>query len=434
MNKFKTLFLVIIESAIAIFILYYLRPVLLANDNYEISSILPILLDISFLAIFASFGARLAKVFNVAPMAGKIFLGIIIGPALFGAIDPYAQGVEIVRLAGIFFILFEAGLYFDLSILKKNFGSNILSTVSATLVQLALFSLVGYYLLHLNWLPAVFLGGIFTATSLGLSVSALKAGNKLHTEVGDKILSIALMSNIIGMLLLTILGKFLYGGAEFGDIFLIALSVIGFLFVAFIMWSFNFIDKAAKYLDQHYVTTSTGSYTRFFFGALILACALTSAIGLEPILGAFGIGLILSKMDHKIKSEVWTKIEGYMHIFVGGFLVSLGTMLGRESLLNYHTWLYALIFVILAFVGKCFIRFFYKNKREGILIARATTIRGEIGLAFLAIAIFNNVFTESLSASVLLAIVLVSVLGIILFEKEIFKQTRVEPSELGEGI
>ncbi|MFZ2189711.1 MAG: cation:proton antiporter [Candidatus Magasanikiibacteriota bacterium] len=434
MDKLKSLFLVIIESVIAIFILYYLRPVLIASDSYEISTILPILLDISFLAIFASFGARLAKIFNIAPMAGKIFMGIIIGPALFGAIDPYAQGVEIARLAGIFFILFEAGLYFDLAILKKNFGSNILSAVSATLVQLALFSLVGFYLLDINWLPAIFLGGIFTATSLGLSVSALKAGNKLHTEVGDKILSIALIGNIIGMLLLTILGKFLYGSAGFGDIFLISLSIIGFLFVAFVMWSFNFVDKVVKYLDQHYVTTSTGSYTRFFFGALILACALTSAIGLEPILGAFGIGLILSKMDNKIKNEIWSKIEGYMHIFVGGFLVSLGTMLTRESLFDYHTWLYAIMFVILAFVGKCFIRFFYKNKKEGILIARATTIRGEIGLTFLAIAIFNNVFTESLSSSILLSIVLVSVLGIFLFEREIYKQTNVKPDELGEGM
>lgn len=434
MNKLKTLFLVILESAVAILILNYLKPILLSNDNYEISTILPILLDISFLAIFASFGARLAKIFNLAPMAGKIFMGIIVGSALFGVIDPYAQGVEIARLAGMFFILFEAGLYFDLAILKKNFGSNSLSAIATTVVQLSIFSLAGYFIIDLNWLPAVFLGGIFTATSLGLSISALKAGNKLHSEAGDKIMSIALISNVLGMLILTILGKFLYGNAEIGDIFLISLSVLVFVFIAYAMWATGFAGKAGKYLNEHYKTTSTGSYTRFFFGALILACGLTAAVGLEPILGAFGIGIILSKIDNEIKNEVWEKIQGYMHIFVGGFLVSLGTMLTRESLLDYKMWLYVLLFVILAFIGKYFVRYFYKDSKEGKIVGLATTVRGEIGLVFITLAIVNNVFNDSISSAILLAIVVVSSLGIILFENEASKQSNSMIGEMEEGL
>jgi len=433
-NKLLTILLVAVETAVACLGLHYLREALMHNHHHEINTILPILLDIAFLAVFASFGGRLAKVFGIAPMAGKIVMGILIGPALVGVIDPYAHGVEIARLAGVLFILFEAGLHFDMELLKKNIGIATLVAFGGVLVPLVTFTALGYYVIHMPLIAAVFLGGIFTATSVGLSVEALKAAGKLSTNMGNRIVGAAVIDDILGVLILTVLAKLSQGHLETMNLVWLAVAVVGFFGGAYLMWSMGLADKVAKYLDRHYVKTSTGPYTRFFFGSVILGGALAAVVGLEPVLGAFGIGVVLSKVDNEIKHEVWQKIEGYIHIFVGGFLVSIGTMLTREAIMSPKAWGWALVFTVLGLAGKYVVKYLFKDRHEGHQVGLAMAIRGEVGLVFVAVAISNNVLSETMAAAALLGVILVTVLGAILFEKAVMKDTGVKSKPLEEGI
>ncbi len=434
MNKLKTLALLTIEVVVFAIGLHYLREALLHSHHHEINTIMPILIDIAFLAVFASFGGRLAKVFGIAPMAGKIVMGIIAGPAAMGVLDPYAHGVEIARLAGVLFILFEAGLHFDMELLKKNIGIASLVAFGGVFIPLVTFALLGHYALGMEWLPAIFLGGIFTATSVGLSVEALKAAGKLSTNMGNRIVGAAVIDDILGVLVLTVLAKLSQGHLEAMSLIWLAIAVLAFFGGAYLMWSMGVADKIAKYLDKHYVKTTTGPYTRFFFGALIIAGALAAVVGLEPVLGAFGIGVVLSKVDNEIKHEVWEKIEGYIHIFVGGFLVSIGTMLTREAIMSPKAWIYAIIFTVLGFYGKYIVKYLFKDRNEGKLVGYAMSIRGEVGLVFVAVAIANNVLSETMAAAALLGVILVTVLGAILFEKGVMKETGEKPKPLGEAI
>ena len=421
-SKLKTFLLLIIEVLLFSAILYFLRDALLQSHHHEVSHIMPILIDIAFLAVFASFGGRLAKAIGVAPMAGKIIMGIIAGPAALGVLQPNAEGVEIARLAGVLFILFEAGLHFDMDLLKKNIKIATLVAFGGVFVPLITFTALGYYALGLELLPAVFLGGIFTATSVGLSVECLKRAGKLEGNLGNRIIGAAVIDDILGVVILTALAKLSQGHFETMSLVWLAVAVVAFLGGAYMLWSWGIADKIAKYLDRHYVKTSTGIYTRFFFGSVIFGGALAGVIGLEPVLGAFGIGVVLSKVDNEIKHSAWEKIEGYMHIFVGGFLVSIGTMLPREALLSAKAWGLAILFTVLGFYGKYIVKYFFKNKGEGRLVAYAMSIRGEVGLVFVAVALANNVLDDITASAALLAVILVTVLGAILFEKEIKSQ------------
>ena len=434
MQKIKTVLVITIEVIAFSIGLHYLRGALLLSHHHEINTIMPILIDIAFLAIFASFGGRLAKTFGIAPMAGKIVMGIIAGPALLGVIDPYAHGVEIARLAGVLFILFEAGLHFDMELLKKNIGIATLVALGGVLIPLVSFAALGYYVIGMDLLPAIFLGGIFTATSVGLSVEALKAAGKLETNMGNRIIGAAVIDDILGVLVLTVLAKLSEGHLEAMSLVWLAVSVIAFFGGAYIMWSMGVADKIAKYLDRHYVKTTTGPYTRFFFGSLIIAGALAAVVGLEPVLGAFGIGVVLSKVDNEIKHDAWAKIEGYIHIFVGGFLVSIGTMLTREAIVSPRAWGWALVFTALGFVGKYLVKYLFKDRNEGHQVGLAMSIRGEVGLVFVAVAIANNVLDETMAAASLLAVILVTVLGAILFEKAVMNTTGKKSAPLGTAI
>jgi len=393
---------------------------------------MPMLVDISFLALFASFGGRLAKAINIAPMAGKIIMGIIAGPALLGVLNPYAEGVEFARLTGVLFILFEAGLHFDMDLLKKNIGIATLVAFTGVLFPLLTFTALGYYVIHLSLIASIFLGGIFTATSVGLSVEALKRAGKLETSLGNQIVGAAVIDDILGVIILTILSKI--SSAEtvhetekalMNPYFALAIGVLVFLIGTYVLWQMDVADKIVKYLKNNYSQNSTGIFTRCFFSMLMLGSAIAAVLGLEPVLGAFGIGVVLSKVDNTIKHEAWQKIEGYMHIFVGGFLVSIGTMLPRAALINWKVWLWAILFTIISFYGKYIVKFLFKLKEEGKLVGFAMSIRGEVGLVFVAVALANHALDETIASAALLAVILVTVLGAILFEKAVTKEVAV---------
>jgi len=433
-DKIKGLILFALEVAVISAILYFVRGQLVESDNHEVSHYLPILIDIAFLALFASFGGRMAKAVHIAPMAGKIIMGIIAGPAVLGVLQPDAEGVELARLMGVLFILFEAGLHFDMDLLKKNIGIATAVAFGGVLIPLLSFAALGHYVIGLDWTPAIFLGGIFTATSVGLSVEALKRAGKLQTNLGNQIVGAAVIDDILGVIILTVLAKVV--SSEIGHAvaegalnpyLMLAIGIVVFLVATYALWSLGVADRIASYLNKWYVNNSTGIYTRFFFGMLMLGSSLVAILGLEPVLGAFGIGVVLSKVDNEIKHDAWEKIEGYMHIFVGGFLVSIGTMLPRDALVNFKVWLWALLFTVLAFIGKYLVKYLFKNKEDGKLVGLAMTIRGEVGLVFVAVALANNALDDNMASAALLAVILVTVLGAILFEKVVMKQ--VEPNK-----
>lgn len=436
MGKLKSLMLFVLEVAVVAAALYFIRAKLVQAEHAEVNHFLPMLIDIAFLALFASLGGRLAKSLHMAPMAGKIIMGIIAGPAVLGVLDPYAEGVELARLAGVLFILFEAGLHFDMELLKKNVGIATLIAFVGVLVPLISFALLGHYAIHLEWIPSIFLGGIFTATSVGLSVEALKRAGKLETNVGNKIVGAAVIDDVLGVIILTILAKLSASGAgeqvtEGGvnPFVMLAIGVVVFIVATYTLWSMGVADKIAKYLNRRYMEHSTGIYTRFFFSMLILGGSLAAIIGLEPVLGAFGIGVVLSKVDNEIKHDAWAKIEGYMHIFVGGFLVSIGTMLPREALVDVKVWMWAIVFTIIGFVGKYVTKYLLRDKSEGKLVGLAMAIRGEVGLVFVAVALAYHALNETMASASLLAVILVTVLGAILFEKAVMKQVHSEKKD-----
>ncbi len=424
-RKLKSFIFFLLEIAILSIILHYTREQLIHSHNHEVSVFLPMLIDIAFLALFASFGGRLASMLHIAPMAGKIIMGIVAGPAIIGVIDPYAEGVELARLAGVLFILFEAGLHFDMALLKKNIVLATLVACVGVLIPLVSFTILGYYVMHLALIPSIFLGGVFTATSVGLSVEALKRAGKLETNVGNIIVGAAVLDDILGVVILTVLAKLAATGEAASSPFglnpfaWLTIAVIVFMAATYMLWSWGLAHKIATYLNNNYTHNSTGIFTRFFFAMLMIGAALAAMIGLEPVLGAFGIGVVLSKVDNEIKHEAWAKLEGYMHIFVGAFLVSIGTMLPRSSLVELKVWLWALLFTALAFVGKYLTKYFIKDKEEGLLVGLAMTIRGEVGLVFVAVALASRALSDTLASSALLAVILVTVVGAILFEKAV---------------
>jgi Kef-type K+ transport system membrane component KefB len=419
MNKLKKIVILTVESFFLAAVLYWIRGKLELHDDHQINTILPILIDVAFLAILATFGAKLGRVIGIGGMAGKIVFGILAGPAFLNMLQPDATGVEIARLAGVLFILFEAGLHFDLNRLIQHISISMKTAFLGVLGSVGLFVFFGYFTLDLPLVAALFLGGVFTSTSVGLTVAALREAKEVNTPLGIKVIGAAIIDDIIAIIMLTALVKYSEGGLNAQGLLSLGGIVTMFMLATYILWHFDIGDKIARYLDRSYDHVIEQTYTRFFFGALIAGAAIASVIGLDPVLGAFGTGVVLSKVDDEIKRDAWEKIEGYMHIFVGGFLVSIGTLLTRESLFSLDVWALAIFFTALAFLGKSIVRILYKDKCEGKVISYAMSIRGEIGLVFVTVGLSSGVLSSNIASAGLLAVILVTMLGSILFDKEV---------------
>ena len=99
-------------------------------------------------------------------------------------------------------------------------------------------------------------------------------------------------------------------------------------------------------------------------------------------------------------------------------------MLPREALLNPKAWYLAIILTIIGLIGKYLTKYLLKDKKEGHLVGLAMSIRGEVGLVFVAVALANKVLDDVTAAAALLGVILVTVVGAILFEKAVMKSGR----------
>ena len=397
----------------------FIRGALPEIPNYELNLILPILIDIAFLAVFASMGYRIANLLGFSPMAGKIIMGVVAGPAVLGLFSPHSTGVELARVAGILFILLESGLHFDINRLKRNFLIALSVASVGVLVPLFSFFFLGIYVLNLDPLPSLFLGGLFSASSLSLSVQILRSFGSLRSDIADKIISSTLIDHILSVMILVILSRFSVAGLENTDITHILLVIALFFLTVYVMWASDAAKKLVGHINKHLNHTQSDPHTRLFFGSLIVSATLAAIVGLEPALGAFGLGIILSRLGTRVKEITWYRMEGYMHIFAGGFMVSIGMLLPRDTLLSPYPWLLAIVFTILAFLGKYVVRFLFRDGDEGHLVGYAMAIRGEIGIVFLALAVSYGILNEIFVTASLLSIIMLSILGSMLFEKEI---------------
>ena len=126
-----------------------------------------------------------------------------------GETDFLVKAAEI----GVIILMFNAGLDTDMEELKKTgFASFIIALVG---VIVPLVGGMGCYLLFandpsdsLNMLKAAFVGVVLTATSVSITVETLRELGKLKSRVGTAILGAAVIDDILGIVVLTVLTAF----------------------------------------------------------------------------------------------------------------------------------------------------------------------------------------------------------------------------------
>ena len=253
-------------------------------------------------------------------------------------------------------ILFSAGLETDLKQIKKIGGPAVIITLGGVIVPMGLGFLVatlfngGFAALHDSdtLLMNLFYGTILTATSVSVSVATLRELGKLNSKVGNTIVAAAILDDIVGIIVLSIvLALKSSGTADAVSPWLVILKM--FVFFIAIALIASLIAKFFHKLDtkyHHHRLIPIFSISLCF----IIAYVSERYFGIADITGAYIVGLILSTNADKDYIDNKAEMLGYM-IFVPMFFGNIG-LSTQFANFNMGMLVFGILFIILGMLGK----------------------------------------------------------------------------------
>ena len=304
-------------------------------------------------------------------LCGGLLLGLIkLIPNQFIFTETSSEGLGFIAKFGVILIMFSAGLGTDLRQIKTTGIKSILITLAGVIVPMGLGFLLtvlfngGFNNIQDNYLEALSYGCILTATSVSVTVATLKELGKLNTPMGTCIVSAAILDDIIGVVVLSIvLGLDVSAGLEeaSSNALLVnlfsswgmSLSLASFIciilyFVIFVGIGLLF-SKLFKYLARKYDHHRRIPIYSLAFCFAYAWCA-ELVFGLADITGAFLAGLLLStNMD---RGYIDTKADTFSNIlFTPVFFANIGIGIEFGSIKPEFIW-FGILFIVVGILGK----------------------------------------------------------------------------------
>lgn len=331
---------------------------------------------------------------------GKLLVGILLGPAVLGLIHETTT-LEQLSQIGVILLMFIAGMETDLDEFRRSGKAATFVGLNGIIVPL----LVGYLagiVMNMSTFEAVFLGLLLSATSVSISVQALKELNKMQSKEGATILGAAVIDDVVVIIALAFLMSM--AGDDVNLTMVIVKKVL--FFAGAILAAWKLVPWVLKKFAPLKVTETV------ITAALIICflyAYLAEVTGVAAIIGAYIAGVAISMTD--FKQEVLEKVEtiGYS-IFVPVFFTSIGVKASFEGITQ-NLGLIVILSVIAiltkligAALGAKMARFSWNSS---LGIGAAMVSRGEVALILATIGLDSKLISQELF-SILVIVVLVT--------------------------
>ena len=386
---------------------------------------------LALIAIFlaAKVFGEIAERLGQPAVLGELVGGVIVGVSGLHLVDPHDVTIHLLSELGVILLLFLIGLETDLKKLMQVGGS----AAAVALVGVALPFIGGAafgYFLGMTTTVTVFLGAALTATSVGITARVLSDLGHLQDDESQVILGAAVVDDIIGLVLLTILGTLADGGElTFLGVGRIVLIGFGFVVLAIVIGS-QLAPVLIRAIDK--IQMKRG----LFFAALLFALLLAyvaDRVGSAVIIGAFAAGLVLARTGRgkEIEREVHDVAQFFIPIFfvVVGAAVDLRTINPFDPATRRYVWI-GLALTLIGIVGKVAAGFVVPGRLRRIVIGVGMIPRGEVGLIFATIGLSSGLLDAGLYSAVALMVMLTTFVSPPLLRRLLVQQT---PQQLVGG-
>ncbi len=373
---------------------------------------LEILRNLAIIIITAKAFGLIARKLKAPQVAGEIIAGLLIGPTLLNVVstDDFLAGMAEI---GVILLMFSAGLETDIDNLKKSgIKATILACagVSVPLILGTILFMCFYGFQapgSTGFMQALFIGTILTATSVSITVQALKELGKISTDVGTTIMSAAIIDDVIGIVVLTAVLGLKDPNANLG-----AVCIKTVLFFALSLVLGIVIFKIMQKLDERWPHTRRIPIIGMTL-AFILAYVADKYFGVADITGAYVAGIILSSLDDSEYIDRKMDINSYM-IFGPVFFASVGLQTNLQTV-DLTILAFSIAFVIVGLLGKvvgCGLvaKILGYTPSDSLKIGVGMMTRGEVALIVAQRGLKADIIDSRYFTAVILLIVISSVL------------------------
>ena len=308
-----------------------------------------VLRDLAIILFFAKVFGIIARKCKAPQVVGQIIAGLLIGPCVLGWVgqsDFIAQMAEI----GVIILMFAVGLETDLKELIKTGPIAFLIACAGVFIPLVLGTIL--YMAFYGTAPwgsehfykAVFIGTIMTATSVSITVAALQELGKIKSKVGTTIVSAAIIDDVIGIIVLTVVLGFKNPSSSPS---MVIVKTIAFFVIAVIGGFIIF--KIFLKLDNRYPHTRRIPIVSLAF-CFALSYIAEKYFGIADITGAYIAGIVLCNLSDNEYIERKIDVSSYM-IFGPIFFTSIGLKTSFDAM-NSKLFAFCICFVIVALLAK----------------------------------------------------------------------------------
>lgn len=384
---------------------------------------------------------------NFIPVVvAEVLMGIIIGHSFLNLVEKDAM-LNILSTLGFIFLMFLSGLEIDFKTFRKDprtkakeeQGEN--KTPGHFQMAITVFALImiisivfAYMFKWFGLIDDVLLMVIIISTiSLGVVVPTLKEMNVMRTTIGQFILLVAVLADLITMILLTAYGAL--NSQSNVPLWLTLILVVAAIIFYILGVKLKKVTFLRKLMDG---TTQIG--IRAVFALILLLVALAEGVGAENILGAFLAGVIVSLLGPD--EDMVEKLDSFGYgFFIPIFFIMVGVDLNIPSLIKEPSVLIIIPVLIVAFLASKIFPVMYIRRwfDQRTTIASAFLLTSTLSLVIAAAKIAEQLGTISadISGILILSAVITCVFVPIVFKK-IFpvpdeSNRRIEVSMIGKN-
>jgi Kef-type K+ transport system membrane component KefB/mannitol/fructose-specific phosphotransferase system IIA component (Ntr-type) len=318
-------------------------------------------------------GVALRTINAAASSPASEMMGTIAGNGhVFDATSPALYGIA--TLASII-LLFLSGLETNLKMFLRYSFVGTLVGVGGVVVSFLFGDLCAVYLLpdfferfkYLSQMPlsqamtdpaALYMGIMSTATSVGITARILSERKKLDSEEGTTIMAGAVIDDVLGLVVLAIGNGIIAAnlasanagkadGMDWGNIGFVAAKSFGVWLGATVIGvlAARRISKFLKFAFKSPIVIATMA-----FGLSLILAGFFECMGLAMIIGAYVMGLALSRTDIKhVVQETLTPVYTFL---VPIFFCVMGMMVDVSALCSKSVLIFGAVYTILAVFAK----------------------------------------------------------------------------------
>lgn len=355
----------------------------------------------------AKFGGDIAQKFKMPSVLGELIAGIAIGPFVLGALPigflgfpgglfapiadsaiPVSTLLYALATLGSVLLLFMSGLETNLQMFFRYSVVGTVVGIGGVIFSFIFGDAIGMFMLKTGFMDprCLFLGILCTATSVGITARILSEKRSIDSPEGVTILAAAVIDDVLGIVCLAIVIGIVAattgttdGAVDWGNIGKIAVKSFGIWLGATVIGLFV-ARHIARFLRKF---NSAVVFGILAFAMALMVAGLFEHFGLAMIIGAYVMGLSLSKTD--VSFAIQRALAPLYNFMVPVFFVVMGMTVDIKVLADPAILTLGVVYSVLAILAKiigCAIPAFFMNFNllGAFRIGAGMVPRGEVAL------------------------------------------------------